>query len=480
MNNKDNYVLPSQTTARKRTKTASEIKRTLFEIKDEYRKLGIGRKYYIRTYGCQANFRDSETIAGILKELGYKPADDIQKADLILLNTCAIRKNAEDKVLGELGYLKKLKRDNPDLIIALSGCMAQEEEMVKHILTKYSQVDLIFGTHNIYNLPKLLYQTTFMKEKTIEVFSKEGEIIESLPSDRELHHKAWVNISYGCDKFCSYCIVPYTRGKERSRLMEDILSEVQQLKDEGYHEVCFLGQNVNSYGNDLHLEHGFAELLTRVAASGIERIRFMTPHPYNFDDETIDVCSRYANIMPSIHLPLQSGNDDILYKMNRKYNAQQYRILFDKLKTKIENCSFTTDIIVGFPNESDEAFADTLKMVDYCKYDNAFTFIYSPREGTPAAMIEDAIPMKVKEERLQILNNKIAYYAKMNNLKYQDEIVEVLTDGPSKRDQRVFSGYTPQNKLVNFTGDNIDIGCFVKVKVTEAKSFSLDGKKIEE
>ena len=328
-------------------------------------------------------------------------------------------------------------------------------------------------------MPKLLFNATVAKEKTVEVFSKEGEIIEALPSSRFMHHKAWVNISYGCDKFCTYCIVPYTRGKERSRLIQDIIAEVKDLKEHGYKEVCLLGQNVNAYGRDLDLQNGFAKLLEEVAITGIERVRFMTSHPWNFDDETIDVCAKYSNIMPYIHLPLQSGNDEILRRMNRRYNSNEYRILFDKLKKAIPGCAFTTDIIVGFPNESDEAFEDTLKMVDYCQYDNAFTFIYSPREGTPAAMMEDNVEMHIKEERLAILNEKVAHYANLNNQKYLNQTVEVLIDGVSKKNDRILSGYTRDNKLVNFTG-NAKAGDIVNVRITAVKSFSLDGEMIEE
>lgn len=477
---KNEYELPSIEQARKRDKNRAAIERELFEIPDECRNIGYGRKYYLRTYGCQANQRDSETIAGILDELAYTASDDINEADLILLNTCAIRKNAEDKVFGEIGALKKLKRENPDLIIAVGGCMAQEEGVVNKLLAQYPQVDLIFGTHNIYNLPKLLFETLMAKEKVVEVFSKQGEIYESLPTTRFLKHKAWVNIAYGCDKFCTYCIVPYTRGKERSRLVEDIVSEVRQLVDEGYKEVCLLGQNVNAYGRDLKLENGFATLLEEVAKTGIDRVRFMTSHPWNFDDETIDVIAKYPNIMPYIHLPLQSGNDEILRRMNRRYTKEDYLKLFDKLKAKIKNCAFTTDIIVGFPNESDEAFKDTLDVVDYCKFDNAFTFIFSPREGTPAYSMEDSVSAEAKEERLQILNAKVAEYALMHNKAFEGQIVEVLVDGESKRNKEVYSGYTKENKLVNFTGKNVNVGDLVNVKITKAMSFSLNGELVEE
>ena len=480
MNKKHIYDMPSISEARKRDRERAPIERELFVIPDECQKIGEGRKYYLRTYGCQANQRDSETIAGILDALGFESVNTEEEADLILLNTCAIRKNAEDKVLGEIGALKKLKRENPNLIIAMGGCMAQEEGIVKEVLRKYPQVDLIFGTHNIYNLPKLIFDTIKNNERIVEVFSKQGEIYEALPTTRFLKHKAWVNIAYGCDKFCTYCIVPYTRGKERSRLVEDIVEEVKELVNDGYVEVCLLGQNVNAYGRDLNMENGFAHLLEEVAKTGIKRLRFMTSHPWNFDDATIDIIAKYPNIMPYIHLPLQSGNSEILRRMNRRYSKEQYLELFDKLKAKIKNCAFTTDIIVGFPNESDEAFKDTLDVVDYCQFDNAFTFIFSPREGTPAYNMEDEISMSVKEERLQTLNKKVASYALMHNQKFQDKIVEVLVDGVSKRNDEVYSGYTPENKLVNFTGENVEIGSLVKVKITSTMSFSLNGELVEE
>ena len=480
MNKLDKFDLPSLDEARKRKKERFEVRKDLFKIPDLAKDIGKGRHYYLRTYGCQANVRDSENIAGILKELGYDETLDLNNADLILLNTCAVRQNAEEKVLGEIGNLKKLKRQNPELIISLCGCMAQEEGIVKTILRKYPQVDLIFGTHNIYHLPELLYRTMLEKERVVEVFSKRGEIIEDLPSKRFTPFKAWVNIMYGCDKFCSYCIVPYTRGQERSRDMEDILKEIKDLIAEGYKEVCLLGQNVNAYGKDLGMEEGFATLLEAVAKTGIKRIRFMTSHPYNFTDHAIEIMGQYQNIMPYVHLPLQSGSDTILKKMNRRYTSEDYKVLFDKLKKAIPGCAFTTDIIVGFPNESDEDFLKTLEMVDYCKYDNAFTFIYSRREGTPAASMEDTIAPEVKEKRLAILNKKVGEYAHLANERFLDQVVEVLVDGPSKKDPSVFSGYTKENKLVNFKGEGVKCGDIVKVKIVATKSFSLDGNLLKE
>ena len=301
-----------------------------------------------------------------------------------------------------------------------------------------------------------------------------------MPVTRFMSHKAWVNIMYGCNKFCTYCIVPYTRGKERSRNKEDIISEVEELVKDGYKEVCLLGQNVNAYGKDLGIDYTFGNLLNDVAKTNIPRIRFMTSHPWDFDDSMIEAIRNNPNIMPYIHLPIQSGNSEILKKMNRRYSREEYFELFDKLKRELPGFAFTTDIIVGFPNESDEAFEDTLSAVDHCEYDNAFTFIYSKREGTPAALLEDDIERSVKEERLQRLNEKVAYYANKNNQRFRDQIVEVLVDGVSKRNSEVYSGYTPENKLVNFTGKDVKVGELVKVKITEVMSFSLNGEKIEE
>lgn len=475
----NNFRLPSLKEAQIRTKDAVKIEHNLFTLPEPTRNLGVGRKFFLRTYGCQANERDSETIAGILLQMGFTRTDTEENADFILMNTCAVRKNAEDKVLGELGMLKKLKLQNPDLIFGVCGCMAQEEDIVQLLLKKYPQVDLIFGTHNIHRLPELLYNAMMTKEKTVEVYSKEGEVIENLPVQRFGQHKAWVNIMYGCDKFCTYCIVPYTRGKERSRLMNDILIEIQELKDAGYKEVTLLGQNVNAYGKDLSLEHGFSTLLEEVAKIGIPRVRFTTSHPWDFTDEMIDVIAKYDNIMPAIHLPVQSGNSDMLKIMGRRYTSDEYKALYDRIIAKIPNCAFSTDIIVGFPNETDQQFQDTLDMVDYCKYDLAYTFIYSPREGTPAAKIEDNVPADVKSQRLQQLNEKIGFYSNMNNQKYLNKVVKVLVDGFSKRNNQVYSGYSEENKLINFTGKNVREGDIVDVYIKEVKSWSLNGEVVE-
>ena len=475
---KTQWKLPDSTQANKRLGEV-EVLYDQYELTPQQKELGMNKTYYIKTYGCQANERDSETLAGILQTMSYTPSETIDEADVILLNTCSIRENANNKVFGEIGNLKHVKTQNPDVIIGVCGCMTQEEDLVKRILQKHHQVDLIFGTHNIHRLPDLLHQAHFSKERTVEVFSKEGDIIENLPTKRFNRIKAWVNIMYGCDKFCTYCIVPFTRGKERSRLIEDIIEEVNELKSNGYKEVTLLGQNVNAYGKDLRLDDGFASLLEEVAKTGIERIRFTTSHPWNFTSKMIQTISDYDNIMPYIHLPLQSGSNDVLRRMGRRYTIEEYMDLFNKIKATIPRCSISTDIIVGFPNETDEQFQQTLDVFNECKYDNAYTFIFSPRSGTPAAVLEDHIDMETKRRRLQELNELVKKYSLENNLKYVDEIVEVLVEGPSKKVESVFTGYTPQQKLVNFTAHDAKEGCLVKVHITSAKTWYLIGQLVD-
>ena len=472
------WVVPNMKEAQKRSKSETAFDYDSFVMPEEAKNLGINRHYFIRTYGCQANERDTETISGILEMMGYSSTEDMNVADVILFNTCAIRENAESKVFGEIGHIKGLKRRNPDLILGICGCMSQEESVVKKIKETYDQIDLVFGTHNIHRLPQLLLDITIDKARMIEVFSQEGYVIENLPVKRVGTHKAWVNIMYGCDKFCTYCIVPYTRGKERSRKMTDILVEVNDLVACGYKEVTLLGQNVNAYGKDLEMVDGFAGLLEEVAKTGIERLRFVTSHPWDFSNRMIDVIKTYANIMPYIHLPVQSGSSKILKLMGRRYTVEEYRDLFDRLKSAIPNCSFTTDIIVGFPDETEEDFKKTLEIVEHCKFDGAFTFIFSARTGTPAAKMIDNTERKIKEERLQILNERVTFYAKMNNEEYVGKTVTVLVDGLSKKNNEVYSGYTDTQKLVNFTGDNLQVGDLVEVEITGAKSWTLDGKQV--
>lgn len=461
---------PNMINAKKRSK--NPVKYEYFNIDNI--DLFSDKKYYIRTYGCQMNVHDSEEIKALLESVGYSETEVMEDADLILLNTCAIRENAHDKVFGFLGRCKHLKKEKKDLIIALCGCMAQEEHIIEEVLNKHKYIDIVFGTHNLNELPTMLKNK--LNKTDIKVYSKEGEVIEvGNLYKRDSKYSAWVNIMYGCDKFCTYCIVPYTRGKQRSRKSIDILNEVKYLKDNGYKEITLLGQNVNAYGKDLENELTFAELLENVSKIGIDRIRFVTSHPWDFTDDMIEVISKFDNIMPYIHLPLQSGSDRILKLMGRRYTKKEYIELFDKIKNKIKDVAVTTDIIVGFPNETEEDFKDTLDVVNYCKYDSAFTFIFSPRVGTPASKMEDTIDLKVKEERLQKLNELVNKYSLENNKKLINTKQKVLLTEISSKDNNKLCGYTESMKLVNVKCDKNLIGTIQEVLITEAKSFSLDG-----
>ena len=477
MNQRKEWILPDLKEARKRTKNETE-RINSFIIPENARFIGQDKTYFISTYGCQANERDSETLAGIMDSLGFTVSDSAENVDVILINTCAVRENAMEKVLGEIGNFKRLYRENPDLVIGVCGCMAQEEGFVERLLGKYPQVRLLFGTHNLQELPSMLYEVMYNKQRVVKIYSREGEVYENLPVHRFGGHKAWVNIMYGCDKFCTYCIVPYTRGKQRSRYMNTILEEVKELKEQGVKEITLLGQNVNAYGKDIDDSYDFATLLEEVAKLGVPRIRFTTSHPWDFSDQMLDVIGKYDNIMPFIHLPLQAGDSEILKRMGRRYTKESYIELYDKIVAKIPNVSVSTDIIVGFPNESDEQFEQTLDVVRYCKYDNCYTFIYSPRPGTPAANMEDPIDFETKKKRLALLNKTWNEYALERNKAYEGRIVTVLVDGISKKNETVYSGYTDTNKLVNFTGENIHPGDFVQVYIEKAKTFSLDGKAV--
>lgn len=474
----DALSIPNLKNAQKRTHDVTLIERSLFDIPVEFKQMGHNRKYYLRTYGCQANERDSETLRGMCEALGYTEVIRADEADLIIHNTCAIRKNAEEKVFGELGQLRRLKYENPDLIFVVCGCMAQEEAVVARILKTYPHIDVVFGTHNIHRFPHLLFQAVFNKERVIEVYSKEGEVVENLPVSRKQKVKAWVNIMYGCDKFCTYCIVPYTRGKERSRLKEDILLEIDQLILEGYQEITLLGQNVNAYGKDLSLGYDFSTLLLEVTKKDIPRVRFMTSHPWDFTDEMIDIMSQDNNIMPFLHLPVQSGSSDILKIMGRRYTIEDYLGLVKKIKVKMPHLALSTDIIVGFPNETEEQFLETLKVVEDLKYDNAYTFIYSMRPGTPAASMGDNISIEVKRDRLQRLNRRVEKYALERNQAMIGKIVKVLVEGPSKKNPSIYSGYSEESKLVNFTGAKDMSGQIISVKIKQANTWTLKGEAI--
>ena len=421
------------------------------------------------------NEHDSENIAAMIESLGFKRIDDYEDADLVLLNTCSIRENAHNKAFGMLGRLKHIKETkNPSLIIGLCGCMAQEAGVVEEILKDYRFVNFVFGTHNLHELPSILTKAYETGSQTIEVYSKEGDLVEDMPVKRTNSYKAYVNIIYGCDKFCTYCIVPYTRGGQRSRKKEDILKEVRELVDDGYKEVTLLGQNVNAYGKDLYDDYGLGELLEDVSKTNIPRVRFMTSHPWDFTDRMIDVIAKYPNIMPSIHLPIQSGSSRILKLMGRRYTKEEYLELFDKIKSKIPGVMVSTDIIVGFPGEEEEDFKETLEIAEYCKYDNAFTFIFSKRENTPACKLKDNTSLSEKEERLQRLNEVVNHYFLENNKKLVGKTVEVLVEGISSK-KNMYYGYSDTNKLINFTGDDLKIGDIVPVEIDSAKTWSLDG-----
>ncbi|MFG6148837.1 tRNA (N6-isopentenyl adenosine(37)-C2)-methylthiotransferase MiaB [Halobacillus sp. B23F22_1] len=473
------YQPPSLRKAQRRRKEDVQIHYD-FKIPEDMEDAGNGRKYMIRTYGCQMNEHDTEVMAGIFEEMGYESTTDTKEADIILLNTCAIRENAENKVFGEIGHLKPLKLENPDLIIGICGCMSQEESVVNRILKKHPFIDLIFGTHNIHRLPQLVKEAMFGKEMVIDVWSKEGDIIENLPRSRKGKIKGWVNIMYGCDKFCTYCIVPYTRGKERSRLPEDIIQEVRHLAAQGYKEVTLLGQNVNAYGKDLEINYGLGDLMDELRSIDIPRVRFTTSHPRDFDERLIEVLAKGGNMLDHIHLPVQSGNSDILKIMGRKYSREEYLELVRKIRTAMPGATLTTDIIVGFPNETEEQFEDTLSLVEEVGFEAAYTFIYSPRDGTPAARMQDNVSMDVKKNRLHRLNEIVNRQAAESMKKYEGEIVEVLVEGESKKNKDVLAGYTKRNKMVNFRGPRSSIGHLVKVRITETKTWSLNGEMVEE
>ena len=471
---------PSLKDARSRGRTEVQHLDDAFEIPADMVGIGKGQTYYIQTYGCQANERDTETLSGILEMMGYTHTDEVKQADVVLLNTCAIRENAEEKVFGKIGYLKNIKKTRPNLIFGVCGCMAQEEVVVDEILAKHNWLDIVFGTHNIYNLPQILAKSLNKKKIEVEVLSCEGDIVENIPVKRDSKYKAWVNIMYGCDKFCTYCIVPYTRGKQRSRHPEQILEEVKELVKDGYKEVTLLGQNVNAYGKDLDINYKMENLLEDVAKTGIERVRFVTSHPWDFTDNMIETIKKYPNIMPYIHLPLQSGSSKILKLMGRRYTKESYLELYRKMKEALPYSSITTDIIVGFPGETEKDFEETLEVVNECKFDSAYTFIFSPRVGTPAAKMSDDVTLDEKNDRLQRLNTLINKYSKEANDKYLNKIVPVLIEGYSEKDSTKLMGYTDTMKLVNVNGNCENIGKIVNVKINEIKTWSMDGEIVND
>lgn len=439
----------------------------------------LNKKYLIETWGCQMNEEDSEKLSGMLKSQGYVRTEVKEEASIIIFNTCCVRENAELKVYGNLGALKSLKQKKSDLIIAVCGCMMQQEGMAENIIKKYPFVDIIFGTHNAYKFPEYLNRVKQEGKSIIEIINKEEGIVEGIPIDRESTLKAFVTIMYGCNNFCTYCIVPYVRGRERSREPEDIEKEIKELVSKGYKEITLLGQNVNSYGKGLDDNMNFARLLRRINnIEGLERIRFMTSHPKDLSQEVIDAVAECSKVCDHIHLPVQSGSSNILKKMNRQYDRNQYLQLVQKIKEAIPNVAITTDIIVGFPGETEEDFEETLSLVKEVEYDSAFTFIYSKRKGTPADDMIEQIDDKVKHERFNRLVEAINDISAKKNKKYAGRIVDVLVEGTSKNNIDKLMGRTTTGKLVNFKGDESSIGHIAKVKITEALSFSLNGEQL--
>lgn len=439
----------------------------------------MAKTYWITTFGCQMNVHDSEVLAGILESLGYEAAAAIHEADLILLNTCCVRENAENRTYGHIGNLKSLKEQNPRLIIAVCGCMAQEPEEAAKLKATFPWVDLVFGTHNLHQLPELLKQVRDGQNRVFEVWETDGAIYEGLPVKRDDPFKAWVTIMYGCNNFCSYCIVPYVRGRERSREPQHILEEIRGLVDTGVREVTLLGQNVNSYGKDLSGGFwNFARLLREVAQNtGIRRIRFQTSHPKDLSDELIEVMAAEKKVCRHLHLPVQAGSSRILRLMNRGYTKEEYEALVERIRERVKGLALTTDIIVGFPGEMDADFQDTLDLVKKVRYDGAFTFIYSPRIGTPAAKMEDPVPASEKQKRLEELiavQNRISLE---KNQSYVGTLQEILVDGPSERNPEIWAGRSSQNKLVHFRPvPKLCRGDMVMVRITAAQTFTMEGE----
>lgn len=436
-----------------------------------------GRTYFIRTYGCQANIRDEEIFSGYLEKAGFSKANEAENADLVILNTCAVRENAEEKIYGEIGKFKASFEKDKSFILVIAGCVMGENGIAEALMKSYPHISLCIGTHEVSKILPLLTEVVKKKKPILNVTSFAGEVVEGMPSVRLNEFEAFVNISYGCDKFCTYCIVPYTRGRERSRRMEDIIKECKDLEVKGYKQVTLLGQNVNSYGLDLKDGTTFAKLLDEVAKLDIPRIKFLTSYPSQFTDDVIEVMASHKNIVPWLHLPVQSGSSAVLKKMARRYTREQYLEVVRKIKARIPDIALSTDIIVGFPYETEEDFLDTLSLCEEVQYASAFTFIYSPRPNTPAASYEQ-IPDEIKHERFNRLKEVIEKSTSDHSLSMVGKEFEVLVEGPSKRNEEILSGYALNGKLINFKGPAYLKGCLVKVKVNESKTYSLVGELI--
>lgn len=439
----------------------------------------MSKNYHIITYGCQMNEHDSENIAGMLEALDYSHTPNPEEADVVVMNTCSVREHADKRFFGMLGQFKKQKKNNPNFIICICGCMPQQPHIVEEIRKSFNWVDIVFGTQTIAEFPNLLMERIRTGKKQFSIIANNEEIPEEKESKREFKHKALVNITYGCNNFCTYCIVPYTRGREKSRSLRAVKQEIIDLVNDGVKEVMLLGQNVNSFrdadGNN------FSALIRALdEVEGLERIRFMTSHPKDLSDELIACFGDCKKLCHNIHLPVQSGSDEVLRRMNRHYNRERYMEIVEKLRATCPDLSISTDIIVGFPGETEEDFLDTLSLVLEVEYDSAFTFIYSPRVGTPAAKYDNQIPENIKHERFDRLVEEVNRCSAKKNSEYLGRIVDVMVDGPSKNDAGAWSGRTDTFKLVNFTSEEpLTEGQMVSVRITETKTFSLDGKKVD-
>ncbi|MCQ2772062.1 MAG: tRNA (N6-isopentenyl adenosine(37)-C2)-methylthiotransferase MiaB [Bacilli bacterium] len=470
--------LPRQKDAAKK----ADVTQTIIDkniVPDNLKALFAGKYFYIKTFGCQANIRDEEVMAGYLTLVGMKRTDNQKEADIAIINTCAVRENAEEKVYGEIGTFKCNKERNKNFMLVLAGCVMQEEGIAVDLLQSYPWISLVIGTHDVHNLLNLLSEALRRKQSLINVRSFADEIIENMPSQRLSSYQAYVNISYGCDKFCTYCIVPYTRGRERSRAPEDIINECKKLVDEGYKEITLLGQNVNSYGLDLKNGTTFASLLESVAKLGVPRLKFLTSYPSQFSDDMIEVMAKYDNIEKWLHFPVQSGSTSCLKRMARRYTRDEYLEKVRKIRERMPDIALTTDIIVGFPGETEEEFADTLKLAEEVSYSAAFTFIYSARQGTPAAKMEQ-VPSEVQHERFDRLKALIDVTTAKHSSTMIGKTFDILVQGPSKRNSEVLSGYATNGKLVNFKGPAYLTGCIVPVKILESHVYSLIGELAED
>ena len=458
------------------------------EYIEKVNKINLGKnlKYIVLTMGCQLNENDSEKISGMIEEMGYTKTDKINEADLIAFNTCCVRENAEDRLFGKLGEVKKYK-ESKGTIIAIGGCMMQEKHMVEKLKKSYPFFDIVFGPHTLYKFPEDVYNTLTTKKRVEDILDIDGEIIEGLPIRRDDKIKASIAIMNGCNNFCTYCIVPYVRGRERSRKAEDIINEIENIAKEGYKEITLLGQNVNSYmrvererGENVGPIDSFAKLLRKVNdIPGIERIRFISPHPKDFTDDVIEAIRDCDKVCKIIHLPLQSGSSKVLKDMNRKYTKEQYLELVNKMKEKIKNIEFSTDIIVGFPGETEEDFEDTLDVVEKVNFDQVFMFIYSRRKGTPADKMNNQIPEEIKHKRFDILKKLVESQIEENNKKIVGSIQKVLVEGKSKNNENMLTGRTDTNKVVNFEGPDDLIGKMVELKIKSEHMWYLKGEVVE-